>query len=111
MSVARMDRDAYFFILQSIDFSLSFIFDQQIIQKSQISRSDEYRLGKRHWVFMPPGKESEPLSSASSVPIVRHVKIKQHARPFHPKWDPYLAARKLASKARNALKAFWSILS
>ena len=68
-------------------------------------------LGKRDWVFMPPGKESEPLFSASSVPIVRHVKIKQHARPFHPEWDPYLAARKLAAKARNALKAFWSILS
>ena len=68
-------------------------------------------LGKCDWVFMPPGKKSEPLFAASSVPIVRHAKIKQHARPFHPEWDPYLAARKLASKARNALKALWEILS
>ena len=68
-------------------------------------------LGKRDWVFKPPGRKSEPLFTASSVPIVRHVKIKQHARPFHPEWDPYLAARKLASRARNALNALWSILS
>ena len=68
-------------------------------------------LGKRDWVFMPPGSTSKPLFSASSVTIVRHVKIKQHARPFHPEWDPFLAARKLAVKTKNALNAFWSILS
>ena len=66
---------------------------------------------KCDWTFRPPGSKSEPLFTASSVPIVRHVKIKQHARPFHPEWDPYLAARKLTTKIRNALKAFWPIPS
>ena len=34
-------------------------------------------LEKRDWVFMPPGNTSKPLFSASSVPIVRHVKTEQ----------------------------------
>ena len=67
------------------------------------------KYGKRDWTFMPPKGErkSEPLFLASSVPIERHVKIKMHARLFHPDWDPYLMMRKLKSKAKKVLDLLW----
>jgi RNA-directed DNA polymerase len=53
----------------------------------------------RHWVFATQTRGYAgqpimlPLLSASSIRIVRHVRIKSDANPFDPAWDSYFAHR------------------
>ena len=56
--------------------------------------------GNRNWVFhdINAGKE-HVLFRMSSVPIVRHVKMRQNANPFDPQWWDYFEARRQTTAA------------
>jgi RNA-directed DNA polymerase len=53
----------------------------------------------RHWVFtgIVPNADGTPkvvrLFSASSVPIQRHIKVREDANPYDPAWGSYFEAR------------------
>jgi RNA-directed DNA polymerase len=54
--------------------------------------------GSRHWVFatktvVPGCVRYFELFAASTVPIVRHIKVHCGANPFDPAWDDYFAQR------------------
>jgi RNA-directed DNA polymerase len=56
------------------------------------------RVEKQDWVFTAQERSSKKtctttLFSAASLPIVRHVKIKQLANPFDPQWRSYFIQR------------------
>lgn len=55
-------------------------------------------LGCKHWVFAAKEREAGRTShlygfEAMSIPIVRHVKIRDGANPFDPAWDDYFIRR------------------
>jgi RNA-directed DNA polymerase len=57
--------------------------------------------GHRHWVFATNALVSGSLRrlelfAATTVSIVRHVKVHTDANPFDPTWDPYFARRAVA---------------
>ena len=59
------------------------------------------RLGHRNWVFATRALVGNRLKrvelfAASTMAIVRHVKIRGDVNPFDPTWDPYLARRAVA---------------
>jgi RNA-directed DNA polymerase len=75
-------------------------------------------LGHRHWVFATQtrGYDGKPrtlaLISASDTRIVRHLRVKSDANPFHPAWDSYFAQRKGARvlerlQARGFPRRLW----
>ena len=52
------------------------------------------------------------LIAASGTRIVRHVRVKSHAKPFDPAWNSYFAQRKGARmlerlQARGSPKRLW----
>ena len=55
--------------------------------------------GDRHWVFTGavPGPKGTSelvwLFSASKMPIVRHVKVREQANPYDPAWEVYFEER------------------
>lgn len=58
-------------------------------------------LGCKHWVFAAKVRvdgEIRHLSlfEAASIPIIRHVKIRNGANPFDPTWDDYFTRRAYA---------------
>ena len=60
--------------------------------------------GNRHWVFASKGKvrgvtQHLRLFYASTVAIVRHVKIQSKANPFDPVWTLYFARRRVAKRS------------
>ena len=65
--------------------------------------------GDNHWVF--PGEvlatrgqaESVWLFSAAKMPIRRHVKVREHANPYDPAWEPYFEERLGLKMARQLL--------
>ena len=63
------------------------------------------RKGNRNWVFQDTNAgKMHTLFHMSSVPIVRHVKIRQDANPFDPQWRNYFETRrrkKTANMPRN----------
>ncbi len=63
-----------------------------------IKRKYFQTIGSRNWVFATQdlvGHYSDRLQifSASTIPIVRHVKIQARANPFDPIWEPYFHRR------------------
>jgi RNA-directed DNA polymerase len=69
------------------------------------------RVGDRNWVFNCKNGEFQ-LTTASSVPIKRHVKIKGEANPFDLEWETYFEHRsgfKMANSmtGRKQLRALW----
>ena len=69
------------------------------------------RVGDRNWVFNCKNGEFQ-LTTASSVPIKRHVKIKGEANPFDPEWETYFEHRSGFNMAnsmtgRKQLRALW----
>lgn len=67
--------------------------------KRWIMRKYFAQRGSRAWCFFGEKKldngerETVWLFHASSLPIRRHVKIKQAANPYHPEWETYFEAR------------------
>lgn len=58
-------------------------------------------LGCRDWIFATDERVAGhtrylALFTAMSIPIVRHVKIRDGANPFDPDWDPYFVQRACA---------------
>jgi RNA-directed DNA polymerase len=64
-------------------------------------------VGQRHWIFATNGKVhgmSQPawLFAASSVSIVRHIKICSAVNPFDPAWTSYLERRRAHSQVARS---------
>lgn len=60
--------------------------------------------GNRNWVFAAKDKvkgsiQRHRLFRASTIPIVRHVKIRSKANPFDPAWTSYFAHRQAATNS------------
>ena len=60
--------------------------------------------GSQHWVFaaeteIDGQRRQLRLFCASTIPIVRHVKIRSLANPFDTQWSPYFARRHAAKRA------------
>jgi RNA-directed DNA polymerase len=55
--------------------------------------------GSRQWVFSGAirGAQGQPqpvtLFAMTSMPITRHVKVREHANPYDPAWEVYFEAR------------------
>lgn len=70
--------------------------------------------GLRNWIFFGTKtdrngkKEFVDLIKASSIPIIRHTKIRQEATPYDPAFDKYFAMRK-QSRAADKLYHYWHI--
>jgi RNA-directed DNA polymerase len=80
--------------------------------------ADKYfhRMGMRRWVFSGEVEEKKSrtrkkvwLFRASSIPIIRHVKIKGEANPYDPRWDIYFEER-LGVKMVRTLRGRWQLL-
>jgi RNA-directed DNA polymerase len=69
-------------------------------------------VGQRHWIFATNGKVhgmSQPawLFAASSVSIVRHIKICSAVNPFDPAWTSYLERRRAHSQVARSHSGCW----
>lgn len=58
-----------------------------------------YVEGARHWVFASDGRVNDisqrlRLFSATTVLIVRHIKIRSAVNPYNPAWNAYLERRR-----------------
>jgi RNA-directed DNA polymerase len=66
--------------------------------------------GNLHWIFATVGKADGyyrwlRLFRASTIPIVRHVKIRSAANPFDSGWEAYFARRRAATTSVNVFGA------
>ncbi len=62
--------------------------------------------GNRNWVFTgevqtASGPARVDLFAATSVPIERHVKVKEGANPYDPQWEPYFEQRLAVAMERH----------
>lgn len=63
--------------------------------------------GNRHWVFSGEIRGAEgrvrpvTLFASTSLPIQRHVKVREHANPYDPAWEVYFEERLGVAMART----------
>lgn len=74
-----------------------------------------HRVGARRWTFSGEVEEQNGASKkvwlfrASTIPIIRHVKVRGEANPYDPQWEIYFEER-LGVKLVKSLRGRWQLL-